>query len=222
HWRLGMEYRARASWRRQIWDLHNLGGFLFYIPLLLLSITGVYYGYQGMFASIFSAITQGPAVIAPPKIAEAGAHWRPLDEMADNARRAWPGSTLSMINFPQKQGEALSFRLKLPSDPHRIGLNWVYVDPVSAKVLRVDRLSGQPLGVQMMRLMTPIHYGTFGGYTTRVLWILVGLMAGVFFVTAILMWWNRSLSKKWRRTQLKSRPPALQPVREPTEAASRH
>jgi uncharacterized iron-regulated membrane protein len=138
-------------------------------------------------------------VIPPPKVAKSPAPWRSLDEITDSALRALPGSTLSMMNFPQKAGEAVSIRLKLPSDPHRIGLNWVYVDPVSAKVLRVDRLSEQPLGVQMMRLMTPIHYGTVGGYTTRILWIFAGLMPGVLFVTSLLMWWNRSLSKKPRK-----------------------
>ena len=145
-------------------------------------------------------MTRGPAVIATPKIEKSDAPWRTLDEIADNALLALPGSTLSMINFPQKAGEPVSLRLKLPSDPHRIGLNWVYVDPVSAKVLRVDRLSEQPLGVQMMRLMTPIHYGTIGGYTTRILWIFVGLLPGALFITSLLMWWNRSLSKKWRPT----------------------
>jgi uncharacterized iron-regulated membrane protein len=215
HWKLGLEYRIQASWKRQTWDLHNLGGFVFYLPLLLLAITGGYYGYQQAFAAMFSTITRGPAVITAPGIPRSQAPWRSLDEMADNALHALPGSALSMINFPQKAGEALSFRLKLPSDPHRVGLNWIYVDPVSAKVLRVDRLWDQPIGVQMMRLMTPIHYGTFGGYTTRILWILAGLMPGILFLSSILMWWNRSLSKKWRRAYRKVPEPAPQP--EPAE-----
>ena len=29
YWRLGLEYRARASWKRQAWDIHNLVGFFF-------------------------------------------------------------------------------------------------------------------------------------------------------------------------------------------------
>jgi len=221
HWKLGLEYRAQASWKRQTWDLHNLGGLLFYLPILLLSITGGYYAYQQAFASIFSAMTRGPAVIVPPKIATGNAPWKSLDEMANNALRALPGSTLSMINFPQKSGDALSLRLKLSSDPHRIGLNWVYVEPVSAEVLRVDRLSDQPLGVKMMRLMTPIHYGTFGGYTTRVLWIFAGLMPGTLFITSLLLWWNRSLSKKWRRASRRNQAKVCSSVAEPETASTR-
>ena len=215
HWKLGLEYRTQASWKRQSWDLHNLGGFIFYLPLLLLSLTGAYYAYEPAFGWVISAMTGGPSIIPPPKLQQSNAPWRPLDEIAKNALDALPGSTLSMINFPQKPGEAMSLRLKLPSDPHRIGLNWVYLDPTSGNVLRLDRFSEQPLGVQMMRLMTPVHYGTIGGYATRILWIMAGLMPGVLFVTSLLMWWNRSLSKK-RRKRL------TQSAREPELVESRN
>lgn len=213
YWKLGLEYRTKASWKRQSWDLHNLGGFIFYLPLLLLSLTGAFYAYQPAFAAVFSAVTRGPAFIPPPAVLGAGGPWRPLDEIAGNALRSLPGSTLSMINFPQRAGDAVSLRLKLPSDPHRIGLNWVYVDPATAQVLRVDRFSEQPLGVRIMRLMTPIHYGTFGGYATRILWIFAGLMPALLFVTSLLMWWNRSLSKKRRKRPRPSRQPELSGAR---------
>ena len=215
YWKLGLEYRTQASWKRQSWDLHNLGGFIFYLPLLLLSLTGAYYAYEPTFGWVISVMTGGPSIIPPPKLQQSNAPWRPLDEIAKNALDALPGSTLSMINFPQKPGEAMSLRLKLPSDPHRIGLNWVYLDPMSGNVLRLDRFSEQPLGVQMMRLMTPLHYGTIGGYATRILWIMAGLMPGVLFVTSLLMWWNRSLSKK-RRKRL------TQSAREPELVESRN
>jgi uncharacterized iron-regulated membrane protein len=96
-------------------------------------------------------------------------------------------------------------------------LNWVNVDPSTARVLRVDRFGKQPLGVQIIRLLTPLHYGTIGGYATRMLWVIAGLMPGVFFVTALLMWWNRTLSKKWRRSRRAM--PAMASEPEPTTAA---
>jgi uncharacterized iron-regulated membrane protein len=195
-WKLGFEYRTKASWKRQVWDMHNLGGFLFYLPLFILSLTGAYYAYQDAYGKVTAAMTGGPAVIAPPKALTVGTGpYKTLDEIVANSIAALPGSKLSMILWPAKAGDAFTLRLQLPSDPHRIGLNWAYVDGVSGKVLRVDKFSEQPLGVQIIKLMTPIHYGTFGGYTTRILWLLAGLMPGVLFVTSLLMWWNRSLSK---------------------------
>jgi uncharacterized iron-regulated membrane protein len=104
-----------------------------------------------------------------------------------------------MVIWPPQAGGAFALRMRLPGDPHRIGLNWIYVDGASARVLRVDRFDQQPPGVQLIRLMIPLHYGTIGGIFTRLLWLVVGLAPGVLFVASLLMWWNRSLSKKWRK-----------------------
>jgi len=203
-WKLGLEYRTKASWKRQTWDMHNLGGFLFYLPLFILALTGAYYAYPQAYGKVASALTGGPAVIPPPKSIDPKLPRKSLDEMVANAIAALPGSKLSMILWPANAGDAFMLRLQLPSDPHRIGLNWVYVDPGTARVLRLDKFSEQPLGVQVIRLMTPIHYGTFGGYATRILWIFAGLMPGVLFITSLLMWWNRSLSKP-KKKQVEAR-----------------
>ena len=199
YWKLGFEYRVKASWKRQVWDLHNFGGFFFYLPLLLLSLSGAYYAFEPATASLVSTLTGGPAEIRPPRASQPDAPRRSLDEIQQSALRAIPDAEPSMIIFPAKRGESFTLRLRRPSDPHRIGLNWVYVDPSTAQVLRVDRFDLQPLGVKIIRLITPLHYGTIGGVTTRILWVIAGLAPGIFFVTALLMWWNRSLSKKWRR-----------------------
>ena len=126
---------------------------------------------------------------------------RSLDEILESAQRALPGSEPSQIIFPVKPNDAFTLRMRRDSDPHRIGLNWVYVDPATAQVLRVDRFDQQPLGVQIIRLMTPLHYGTFGGIPTQVLWVVMGLLPGMLFVTAFLMWWNRSLARRWWRAR---------------------
>ena len=198
-WKLGFEYRTAASWKRQTWDLHNLGGFLFYLPLLLLTLTGAYYAYEPAYGKLVSWITRTPSLIEPPKLLSVNAARRPLDEIQAAALSALPDAVPSMIVFPAKKGDPFTLRLKRPSDLHRIGMNWVYVDPSTARVLRVDRFDRQTLGVQIVRLITPLHYGTIGGYATRILWIAAGLMPGVLFVTSLLMWWNRVLSKKRRR-----------------------
>lgn len=200
YWKSGLEYRAKASWKRQVWDLHNLGGFLFSLPLLLLSISGAYFAYGPAYASFARIITGGPGEIPPPQALHSSPR-RSLDEIVESARSALPESVPSMIIFPATAGDPFTLRMRLESDPHRIGLNWLYVDPASAQVLRVDRLDEQPLGVQIIRLMTPLHYGTIGGLSTRMLWLIAGLMPGVLFVAGILMWWNRTLSRKWRNAR---------------------
>jgi uncharacterized iron-regulated membrane protein len=40
-----------------------------------------------------------------------------------------------------------------------------------------------------------LHFGRFGGWSTKLVWAILGLSPAVMFVTGAVMWWNRVLSK---------------------------
>jgi uncharacterized iron-regulated membrane protein len=211
YWKRGLEYRFKASWKRQIWDLHNLVGLVFYFPLLVISLTGVYYGYPEQTKSLLAFVTRGPfPEIPPPRLAVSAGPKPRLNDMLVEAQRAIPDSTLSIILFPKTRRDPFTYRMLRSSDLHRLGLNWIYLDPDKARVLRVDRFDQQPLGVQIFRVLAPFHYGHFYGVIPRILWVFAGIVPSVLFVTALLLWWNRSISKKWaraRRSRRLQRPP---------------
>jgi len=48
--------------------------------------------------------------------------------------------------------------------------------------------------------MFGLHFGTFWGHPSRIVWLLVGISPLILFVSGLLMWWNRSLSKVFRRS----------------------
>lgn len=48
-------------------------------------------------------------------------------------------------------------------------------------------------GDKIVRWFTLLHFGTFGGWPVKALWVLFGLAPAVLFVTGYLMWWNRVL-----------------------------
>jgi uncharacterized iron-regulated membrane protein len=199
YWYLGFQYRSSAGWKRQMWDLHHLGGFLFSLPLLLLSITGFYYSYVRQFTSSAAALTGGPSTIAVPRSSDPGKPWQPLDNILHNSDLAAPECTPTIFYFPRNAHDSFGIRVDCPYDPHKIGLSHIYVDPSTGRANGVDRYAQAPSGVKIIRLMTPIHYGDVGGTATRILWILAGLMPAVLLVTGILMWWNRSLAPQFRR-----------------------
>lgn len=199
YWRLGFQYKIQASWKRQTWDLHNLGGFIFFLPLLLLAFTGVYYSFESGYAAIAAALTRGPSTVRVPRTKGDPAQWRSLDEIIHASNTAAPDCKPTIVEFPKKPNVVIAVRVHCPRDPHAVGLSYIYVDPTDAQVRGVDRFYSAPLGVQIIRLMTPLHYGDVGGIATRIVWIVIGLTPGLFFVTGMLMWWNRSLSKSWAR-----------------------
>lgn len=41
----------------------------------------------------------------------------------------------------------------------------------------------------------PVHFGTFGGRLTQILYVLVGLAPTILMVTGVVMWWYHRKSK---------------------------
>ena len=115
----------------------------------------------------------------------------------------------------------VTVRTKETRDWHRIGLNYVYLEPADASLLRSLRFSEANVATQTILLMYPLHFGRFGGrwgssvafYGVMVLYVALGVAPCVLFVTGLLMYWNRSLVKKWRRFRAPVAPPAVERLR---------
>jgi uncharacterized iron-regulated membrane protein len=54
-------------------------------------------------------------------------------------------------------------------------------------------------GQKILRGFSAAHYGTFGGWPVKALWVILGFAPPVLFVTGVLMWWNRVLHPAARR-----------------------
>ncbi|MEQ1946349.1 MAG: PepSY-associated TM helix domain-containing protein [Bryobacteraceae bacterium] len=73
--------------------------------------------------------------------------------------------------------------------------------PNGPVVLRRQR---RPLttGGKILRGFSSAHYGNFGGWPVKVLYMILGFAPVLLFGTALVMWWNRVLapvSKRWKR-----------------------
>jgi uncharacterized iron-regulated membrane protein len=73
--------------------------------------------------------------------------------------------------------------------------NHVYLEPSSASVLMVDRLSARPLTARFLAAMSPIHYGEFGGISIKALWATLGLLPALLFITGLVVW-RRPVKRK--------------------------
>jgi outer membrane receptor protein involved in Fe transport len=63
----------------------------------------------------------------------------------------------------------------------------------------VDNGLKMPLGDRVLNSFTPLHYGTFGGLPTRILYVFVGLAPLILFLTGFLMYLYRYWTKPSRR-----------------------
>ena len=59
-------------------------------------------------------------------------------------------------------------------------------------------------GAKILRGFSAAHSRTFGGWTVKTLWFLLGLVPLVLVATSLLMWWNRTLNPASRRLRRES------------------
>lgn len=199
HWRNGLRYAWRAGWKRQNYDLHKWVGLASAALLLLLGITGSYWTWPKEYEATLAWITQGPAKTTAPVVPPGPREtWQDLHVILDRALQTMPEGEPTLFRFAAKPGDTHSLKRLLPSDWRTQGEDTVYLDPATAAVVRVDRHNEQALGVRLQRNIYSLHFGTFWGHPTRILWILMGLAPLVLFVTGLLMYWNRVVVK-WKR-----------------------
>ena len=71
----------------------------------------------------------------------------------------------------------------------------MFLDPVTATVLRIDRHESLDAGGRLFANMTPWHFGTFGGRLTQVLWFVAGLIPALLFGSGAWLWLRKRLRK---------------------------
>jgi uncharacterized iron-regulated membrane protein len=58
----------------------------------------------------------------------------------------------------------------------------------SGQVLQVQDSRKAGVGDRILNSFAPLHFGTFGGTPTRILYIFVGLAPSILLVTGFTMW----------------------------------
>jgi uncharacterized iron-regulated membrane protein len=64
-------------------------------------------------------------------------------------------------------------------------------------------------GDEVLRWLSRLHFGRFGGWPIKALWTVLGLLPIILFITGAVMWWNRVLrpalnSSKYRPEAIES------------------
>jgi uncharacterized iron-regulated membrane protein len=81
--------------------------------------------------------------------------------------------------------------------------------PAPAQIIRVADQTPPPVrrrrkpprgsdGDVFLRWFYYLHFGNFGDWEVKALWVVLGLTPPFLFVTGALMWWNRVLSREAR------------------------
>lgn len=168
--------RARAP--RTFWgDIHRVAGIWTLPFLFLIGLTGLWYLVEelGLEAPDHKRIGKVTAEAAPPA--------QDLSSQVAIATRRFPGLEPRYIIYPRSWAETTRVEGDATAILVRHRSNAVELDPRSGDVLLIARGEGLSAHQRISEMADPLHFGTFGGLATKLLWFLFGLLLTALSLT---------------------------------------
>ncbi|WP_346766752.1 PepSY-associated TM helix domain-containing protein [Novosphingobium sp. ERW19] len=178
-WRGFFRLPRRGDVRRLSGDLHRLGGLWSLWFVALIGLTGVWYLVETLGGkAAVPKLTEVETVVPAPTGAA-------LDRLIVKAQRMRPGLDIREIRFTPDNGVVLlgQDRAWLVRDR----ANGLAIDPSDGHVLTV--LDGMDLDVhqRISEMADPLHFGTLGGLSTKMVWFLFGMVLTGMSVTGVII-----------------------------------
>ena len=181
-------------------DIHHVFGIVTVVFLTAIAFTGFCWSFSDQTKPIIYAATFTPE---PPKPTSKPISGKPalrLTEILEKTDLLFPNAVTTFVNFPQKSNDAIRIGKKQLQESTQNGNTRIWLDQYSGKVLQVqDGLKLSKADV-VFSSFAPIHYGTFWGVPTRVVYIFVGLSPLILLITGANMFkmrkWNKAKNKE--------------------------
>jgi uncharacterized iron-regulated membrane protein len=187
----GFKIKWKAHPKRRNFDLHKVAGVIAAVFLAFTGFTGFCWNFYDWSSSIIYAMTFTPKpveLVSKPFPGQAALPISKLLEVADNT---FPNSITTYVGVPSKPDGVVRVGKRQAHESNRYGESEMLVNPYTGKALRVQDSKTLGLGDRVLNAFVPMHYGTFWGVTSRILYIFVGLSPLVLFITGFVMWWYR-------------------------------
>ncbi len=173
-------------------SLHRLAGVYGLLFLLLVVATGT---------TIAIRILSAAQVKGEARPMKAAAGEVSLDKAVAYVQTVLPDFTIGMIEIPA-EGRLVQIRGRFGDDPFYYGSYYslIVFDAGTGKPQRIEALRDQPFGKKWMTMVSPLHFGNYGGLPVKIVYSILGLMPGLLSVTGFVIWRKRNNFKRRRLT----------------------
>jgi uncharacterized iron-regulated membrane protein len=174
----------------------KVAGIISVVFLAMIAFTGFCWNFSTQTEPLIYAATFSPQPVEPVSQVIPGKATMNLGTILQRAETALPGGQITHIGLPTEETGVFHIGKKMPGETDRWGASSVDFDRYTGKVLKtVDATKSLSLGETVLNSFTPIHYGTFGGLPTRILYVFVGLSPTILFITGLIMYSLRRRSQ---------------------------
>lgn len=196
-WKHAFAVRSRLGSMVAVRDLHRAAGAALGWLVLVSVVTGAYMAWRPL-ASWVTYLSGGQISTPPAQrtVSDPMAVFATIDAAVQRAREYWPEATPTVIHVPARSVSAARIRMRLPDDPHPIGMSTVWLDPLSGRVRQARRWSELEAGSRAFSIIYPLHSGSLFGVATLVGTFIAGVALAGFGCTGIWTWCQRCLKKQ--------------------------
>ncbi|MEO1256345.1 MAG: PepSY-associated TM helix domain-containing protein, partial [Bacteroidota bacterium] len=199
HWKLIKErlsIKKGASFKRQNYDLHNSLGFYFSPFITLISMTGVAITFSNFIVlALFIVNFQSPQsigdIIGKRSTYQASVDSQHIEEILSIAQADMPQAQIRGFQVPRDSVGAFNVNFVAEGQAVTGDHSFALYDQYTGDRLLNNENDFAKTAQSPLNWLTSIHYGTFGGMTTRILALLASLVAPILFVTGFIVWWGR-------------------------------
>jgi uncharacterized iron-regulated membrane protein len=201
----GFSIKWNARRQRLNFDLHKVFGITMAIFISLTAFTGFCWNFAEQTDPILHALAgaeEEAEIVSTPVPGK-----KPIDakvayaSLVAEGDRILPGGILTSFGVPTTETETYSVWKRMPGDFDKYyGDHILYFDQYSGKLIKSDDAQANKaemsFGEYVLDSFDEVHYGTFWGIPSRILYIFVGLSIPGLFITSLVMYGSKVLKQK--------------------------
>lgn len=170
-------------------DLHGQFGILAAPALIVAAVTGISLCFSTFTDNMLNSLFNNKPANAP-KISEVDIGYPrcSLDKLVNAAELALPGGRIGVILIPAAPNKPVVMRKQLAGEPHPNGLNFIYLNPYTAEVMKLIPLSQAGAGKKWFNWAYPLHMGQAFNSWHQWLLLVSGLIPTLLLVTGLTMY----------------------------------
>ncbi|GEN75478.1 PepSY-associated TM helix domain-containing protein [Chryseobacterium hagamense] len=202
--RFSFKWQNVKNWKRKNYDLHNVLGFYASIFALIFSITGLFYAFFFVQASIYFIFSGGKTAYpdfssiqtkAPIELRTEGT----LDKISNTVKAKYPdsyGFSLDLGHEHMDDHEHPNFEVyvKHLSYSYHKSSSLIF-DENSGELLHTHDMKDKNFGEKAVGANYDIHVGSILGLPTKIIAFFVSLVCASLPVTGFMIWWGRRKKK---------------------------
>ena len=207
-----------ASPKRLIYDLHNVLGFYMWIPIMIITLTGLVYSFKFVDHSIQLIFNAGSPVVkrqTPVSIATdtVSLEYTPLDLAFNTVLQQNPQSDMLSIRFKKGQQAVIDIQTRLQKGKTSDFI-WYYFDGKSGQLLSKYSDDDIKNGEKLRSMNFDLHVGSIGGTGTKIVAFIASLICASLPITGFLMWYNKTRKKSKNKKRHLNRKNQLSTLKE--------